>query len=63
MDINRLDLFIIRGYIKRKDKNNYKVLFFVIKKAFKEVVIKKDYIFAALSQISIRFSKIFILSS
>jgi len=43
MDINRPDLFIIRGYIKRRDKNNYKVLFFIIKEVFKEVVIEEDY--------------------
>jgi len=30
MDINWPDLSIIRGYIKRRDKNNYKALFFVI---------------------------------
>jgi len=47
MDINRPDLFIIRGYIKRRDKNNYKVLFFVIKKAFKKIVVEEDYIFTA----------------
>ena len=33
------------GYIKRRDKNNYKALFFVIKEAFKEVVVKEDHIF------------------
>jgi len=49
MDINRLNLFIIRGYIKRRDKNNYKALFFVIKEVFKEVVVEEDYISAAFS--------------
>ena len=44
MDINWLDLSIIRGYIKRRDKNNYKVLFFIIKEAFKEAVVEEDYI-------------------
>ena len=34
--IDQPDLAIIRGYIKRRDKNNYKALFFVIKDAFKE---------------------------
>ena len=49
MDINRPDLSIIRGYIKRKDKNNYKALFFIIKEAFKEEVVEEDYISATLS--------------
>jgi len=31
------------------DKNNYKALFFIIKEAFKEVVIKEDYISTTLS--------------
>jgi len=44
MDINWPNLSIIRGYIKRRDKNNYKTLFFIIKETFKEVVVKKDYI-------------------
>ena len=48
MDIDQLDLFIIRGYIKRRDKNNYKALFFVIKKAFKEAAVKEDYVFTTL---------------
>jgi hypothetical protein len=34
------------GYIKRRDKNNYKVLFFIIKEGFKEVVVEEDYISA-----------------
>ena len=63
MDINWPNLFIIRGYIKRRDKNNYKVLFFVIKEAFKEAVVEEDYISVTLSQISVGFSKISILSS
>jgi hypothetical protein len=63
MDIDWPDLFIIRGYIKRRDKNNYKVLFFIIKEAFKEVVVEEDYIFVTLGQISAGFSEIFILSS
>jgi len=45
IDIDWPDLFIVRGYIKRRDKNNYKALFFVIKEAFKEVVVKEDHIF------------------
>jgi len=45
MDINWPDLFIIRGYIKRRDKNNYKVLFFIIKEVFKKTVVEEDYIF------------------
>ena len=44
MDINRPNLFIIKGYIKRRDKNNYKILFFVIKEVFKEAVVEEDYI-------------------
>ena len=48
MDINWPDLFIIRGYIKRRDKNNYKALFFVIKEVFKEVVVEEDYVFITL---------------
>ena len=44
MDIDWPDLFIIRGYIKRRDKNNYKALFFVIKKVFKEAAVEEDYI-------------------
>ena len=51
MDINQPDLSIIRGYIKRRDKNNYKALFFVIKEAFREVV-KEDYISITLGKIS-----------
>ena len=62
-DINQPNLSIIRGYIKRRDKNNYKVLFFIIKEAFKEVVVEEDYTSTALSQISTGFSKIFISSS
>jgi len=62
-DINQPDLFIIKGYIKRRDKNNYKTLFFIIKEVFKEVVVEKDYISAALSQISAESSKISALSS
>jgi len=49
MDINRPNLSIIRGYIKRKNKNNYKALFFVIKEAFKEAVVEKDYTSVTLS--------------
>ena len=63
MDINRPNLSIIRGYIKRRDKNNYKVLFFIIKEAFKEAVVEEDYISVTLSQISAGSSKISILSS
>jgi len=63
MDINRPDLSIIRGYIKRRDKNNYKALFFVIKEAFKEVVVEEDYISATFGQISVVSSKISVLSS
>jgi len=63
MDINRPDLFIIKGYIKKKNKNNYKVLFFIIKEAFKEVVVEEDYISAALGQIFIESSKISVLFS
>ena len=44
MDINRPNLFTIRGYIKKRDKNNYKVLFFIIKEAFKEIVVEENYI-------------------
>ena len=47
MDINRPDLFIIKGYIKRRDKNNYKVLFFVIKE-----VVEEDYISITFGYIS-----------
>jgi len=43
IDINWPNLFIIRGYIKRRDKNNYKALFFVIKEAFKEVAVEEDH--------------------
>ena len=63
MDINWPDLFIIRGYIKRKDKNNYKALFFVIKEVFKEAVVEEDYVSVTLGQISIGSSKISTLSS
>jgi len=63
MDINWPNLFIIRGYIKRRDKNNYKALFFIIKEAFKEAVVEEDYISVTLSQISVRSSKISTLSS
>jgi hypothetical protein len=45
------------------DKNNYKVLFFIIKEAFKEAVVEEDYIPITLSQISVGSSKISILSS
>jgi len=48
-NIDRPDLSIIRGYIKRRDKNNYKALFFVIKEAFKEAVVEEDYISATLN--------------
>ena len=41
MDINQPDLFIIKNYIKK----NYKALFFIIKKAFKKIIVKEDYIF------------------
>ena len=63
MDIDWPDLFIIRGYIKRRDKNNYKALFFVIKEAFKEIVVEEDYISVTLSQISAGSNIISILSS
>jgi len=63
MDINRPDLSIIRGYIKRRDKNNYKTLFFVIKEAFKEIVVEEDYVSVTLGQISIGSNKISALSS
>jgi len=49
MDINRPNLSIIRGYIKRRDKNNYKALLFIIKEAFKEVIVEEDYISVTLS--------------
>ena len=62
-DINWPNLSIIRGYIKRRDKNNYKALFFIIKEAFKEAVVEKDYISSTLSRISIGSNKISILSS
>ena len=48
MDINWPNLSIIRGYIKRRDKNNYKALVFIIKEVFKGVVVEEDYISAAL---------------
>ena len=48
MDIDRPDLSIIKSYIKRRDKNNYKILFFIIKEVFKEVVVEEDYISATL---------------
>jgi hypothetical protein len=63
MDINRPDLSIIRGYIKRRDKNNYKALFFIIKEVFKEAVVEEDYISATLGRISAGSSKISALSS
>ena len=63
MDINWPNLFIIRGYIKRRNKNNYKVLFFIIKEVFKEAVVEEDYISITLGQISIGSSKISTLSS
>jgi len=63
MDINQPDLSIIRGYIKRRNKNNYKALFFIIKEVFKEAAIEEDYTSVTLSQISVRSSKISILSS
>jgi hypothetical protein len=47
-DINWPNLSIIRGYIKRRDKNNYKILFFIIKEVFKEAVVEEDYISATL---------------
>ena len=49
MDIDWPDLFIIRGYIKKRDKNNYKALFFIIKEVFKEAVVEEDYISVTLS--------------
>jgi len=49
MDINWPNLFIIKGYIKRRDKNNYKALFFVIKEVFKEMAVEEGYIFMTLS--------------
>ena len=63
IDINRPDLFIIRGYIKRRDKNNYKILFFIIKKAFKEAAVEENYIFVIFGQIFVGSSKISILFS
>ena len=63
MDINWPDLSIVRGYIKKRDKNNYKALFFVIKKAFKEVAVKEDHIFVTLGQIFAKSSKISASSS
>ena len=63
MDINWPNLSIIRGYIKRRDKNNYKALFFIIKEVFKEAVVEEDYISATLSWISVGSSKISALSS
>ena len=63
MDIDWPNLSIIRGYIKRRDKNNYKALFFIIKEVFKEVVVEEDYISATLGQISVGSSKISALSS
>ena len=62
MDINWPNLSIIRGYIKRRDKNNYKALFFVIKEVFKKAVVEEDYISATLGQIFVGFSKISALS-
>ena len=62
-DIDRPDLSIIKGYIKRRDKNNYKALFFIIKEAFKEAVVKKDYTSTTLGQISIGSNEISALSS
>ena len=63
MDIDWPDLLIIRGYIKRRDKNNYKVLFFIIKEAFKEVVVEENYTSITFGQISTESSKISTLSS
>ena len=63
MDINWPDLFIIRGYIKKRDKNNYKILFFIIKEVFKEVVVEENYISTTLNQIFIGSSEISTLSS
>ena len=57
MDINQPDLFIIKGYIKKRDKNNYKALFFVIKETFKEEV-TENYTFATFGKISTAFSEI-----
>ena len=62
-DIDRPDLSIIRGYIKRRDKNNYKALFFVIKEAFKEAVVEEDHTSATLGQISAGSSEISASSS
>ena len=53
MDINQLNLSIIRDYIEKSDKNNYKILFFIIKKVFREEIIKEDYISITLNKISI----------
>jgi len=63
MDINRPNLFIIKGYIKRRDKNNYKVLFFIIKEAFKKMAVEEDYVSMTFSQISIGSNKISALSN
>jgi len=63
IDINWPNLSIIRGYIKRRDKNNYKVLFFVIKEVFKEAAVEEDYVSVTLGQISVGSSKISALSS
>ena len=57
-DINRPDLFIIRGYIKRRDKNNYKALFFIIKEVFREKVTEEDYTSTTFGKISAAPSKI-----
>ena len=57
-DIDRPNLSIIKSYIKRRNKNNYKALFFIIKKAFREEVVEEDYISATLSKISIAPNRI-----
>ena len=49
IDINQFNLSIIKSYIKRRDKNNYKILFFIIKEVFKKVVVEEDYISVTLS--------------
>ena len=62
MLINQPNLTIIRDYIKKRDKNNYKILFFIIKDIFKEDKEEED-ISIASSQTPAVLSIISILSS
>jgi superfamily II DNA/RNA helicase len=62
-NIDRPDLSIVKGYIKRRDYNNYKALFFVIKEPFKEAVVEEDHISTTLGQISAGCSEISASSS